>query len=309
MHPRMPGRGAVEQHAGPQRGGGEHDRQQDPAGPLVPAPPALHRADADQSADRRGQRDRVVRVEDPGHVAEHAAGDQERSAPDQGGRSQPADLAEPALPAGLASSASPAGRTGLAGPAGLSSPTGHCNPTDHGGPASPAGPPGAPRQPYDPGQRDQRRPAAARRSGRPCPRRTAGSGRNRRRTANRPAPPPKPTDPVSLPFSRPEPVVAEGELQDAVVRSSRRCRAGRRRRQHRPRPPTSRPRPPPRRRRPAAAGSAGRAAAARPPGRPARTPGSTRNACSILVRKPKPTSAPASTSQRVRPASIARVTP
>ena len=63
-----------------------------------PPPGRRHSAttpEPDERADRRRQRHRVVRVDDPGHEAEHQAGDQQPAAPQHGGGAQRGRCAGP----------------------------------------------------------------------------------------------------------------------------------------------------------------------------------------------------------------------
>ena len=57
------------------------DRQGDAGGELVAASPQHDAADPDEGADRRGEGDGVVRVDDPLTEAERGAGDDEPAAP------------------------------------------------------------------------------------------------------------------------------------------------------------------------------------------------------------------------------------
>ena len=166
----------------------------------------------------------------------------------------------------------------------------------------------APRHPQQRGERDQRRreqPAdLAAELGAEQPEQP---GRAAEAAAAAWPPPPMPS-PVSAAVEPAEAVVAEGQLQDVVVgRPAEVGPVGGRPSAARS-PPTSRPRRS-RRRAPASSCQSRRRSRAGPPtGRPAPNPGSTRNACSILVRNAKPSSTPASTSQRVLSRSIARCT-
>ena len=137
-------------------------------------------------------------------------------------------------------------------------------------------------QPARPGRRSRSRTSAAcpvAPSGRPGPRDRRRPSRSRRRSAGR---------------SR----CSRGSARGSSCAASRRCTAATTPATARRSRPTSRRPAASSRTRRAGARRAGRGWCARRAGRPARAPGSTRNACSILVRNARPTRAPASASQR-----------
>ena len=72
--PREPARTAVEQDPRPDGGDREPGGQDGTSEPGVPHPPQLDGPDADERADRGGQGDGVVGVDDSGHVAEDQPG-------------------------------------------------------------------------------------------------------------------------------------------------------------------------------------------------------------------------------------------
>ena len=124
----------------------------------------------------------------------------------------------------------------------------------------------------------------------------------------RPAWPPAAADAAGLVAGEAaEAVVAEDQVEDAVVLRAADVRARRRRPQRDDRDPPAGRRRAARRTRPSAARRVGAATPAPRPGRRAPNAGTTRSACSILVRKPKPTSENASTSHQVLPRSSARI--
>ena len=81
--PRHPVGAAAEQHGRPQHGGERGDGQGAGGVRAGAAAPQLDHADADERADRRGQGDRVVLVDDALAEAEGEPGDHEPAAPDE----------------------------------------------------------------------------------------------------------------------------------------------------------------------------------------------------------------------------------
>src|SRR5207247_136894 len=68
----------------PERGDEHRDGEADaPEDGARPKPPEIHRASSHQRGDRRRERDRVVGMDDPRHVAEHTRGHEEPAAPEE----------------------------------------------------------------------------------------------------------------------------------------------------------------------------------------------------------------------------------
>ena len=262
---RQPVRRAVQQDERPHAGGRRHGRQHEPRPRVLPAPPQLAHRDPDQRRDRRRQGDRVVRVDDAVHEAEHRAGHQQPAAPQQQARR---------------------GHRPVRG-------VRRVNHSPATRPISAAGNSQDASAPIDgPNSRPMPGVAAeehvARSAGPPPPpgrRRDRALGRRRRCGRFRCSPTP----------------AAAG-----CCRWSRRCRAGSRRATGRPARGTSPRTRSSRRRRPAACRCAATFRRARRPGTPARGPGTTRNACSILVRNAKPIAHPPARSSGCCAVSMAR---
>ena len=95
----MPGRGSAEQLGRPPRRGPDGGGQEEPGVVVVPAPPQGDRADPDDGADGRGQRHRVVGVDDPLPETDGQPGHEQPAAPeDHGGADDAGAGGPPAQP-------------------------------------------------------------------------------------------------------------------------------------------------------------------------------------------------------------------
>ena len=86
---RVPRRGAIEQHPGPARRRRDGDRRHDSGPDPTTRHPQLVAPYGDEGGDGRRQSHGVVRMDDALAVAEDRSGDQQPTAPDDGGRPHP----------------------------------------------------------------------------------------------------------------------------------------------------------------------------------------------------------------------------